>query len=281
LRGVALLLASLLLLAALSALVKFVSPRQSLPAIMFFRFAGSLVPLVWVLGRTGGVPLLKTRQPMQHAVRSFFGIVGIAMYFYALGAIPIADATALSYSAPLFLIVFAIVILGERVAMSKWIAVAAGFAGMLLIAMPRGHGIGLGHLAAIGSAVFGALVSVWLRRLSRVDAPVAIALYYNFAGALVALIWVVFSGAHVQWGMDAAWMAAIGLLAGVQQYLRTSAFRFAEASLLAPLDYALLIYAALIGWIFWGEVPTSAAVAGAVVIVASGLFIVRGQGGRA
>ncbi|MCZ7599958.1 MAG: DMT family transporter [Gammaproteobacteria bacterium] len=102
LKAVAMLLSSLVLMAILSALVKLVSERQGLAAIMFFRFAASLLPLARVLQRSGGISVLRTGQPLQHALRSVFGICGIGCYFYALGRIPIADATALTYSAPLF-----------------------------------------------------------------------------------------------------------------------------------------------------------------------------------
>lgn len=281
LRGVAMLLASLLLMAILSALVKFVSAREQLAEIMFFRFAGSLLPLAWVLSRSGGISLLHTGQPLQHALRSLFGIIGIGAYFYALGSIPMADATALTYSAPLFVMLFSIVFLGERVGRLRWTAALLGFAGMYLIANPRGHGAGLGTLAAIASAVFGALVSVWIRRLSLKDAAATIAVIYNTAGALVSLVWLLAVGWQFEMGLDLALMIVVGLIAGAQQYLMTSSFRVAEASFLAPFEYVLLVFAAAIGWLFWGELPTAEAVIGAVIISISGLVVVRRGRARA
>ncbi len=281
LRGVGFLVSSLVLMALMSALVKLVSPRQPLAEVVFYRFAGSLPPLLWILYRHGGLGLLRTTQPAQHLVRSLFGVLGIALYFYALGVIPMADATALTYSAPLFLAVFAVVLLGERVHAAAWLAVGAGFVGMLLVANPRGHGIGVGTAAAIGSAVFGALVSVWIRRLSASDAPVTIAVFYNTFGMIVAAAWLVTSVGSPGFDMDTMYMGVAGLLGGAQQYLMTSAFRYAEASFLAPLQYLLLVFAAVVGWLFWDEVPTLAAVAGALIISASGVYIVRQQGRRA
>ncbi len=281
LKAVAMLLSSLVLMAILSALVKLVSERQALAAIMFFRFAASLLPLAWVLQRSGGISILRTGQPLQHALRSIFGICGIGLYFYALGRIPIADATALTYSAPLFLVLLAILFLGEKVDSRTWLALLAGFAGMLLIASPRGHGINLGTLAAIGSAILGALVSVWIRRLSLVDAPVTIAVIYNAAGAAVTLVWLAISGHWPQLDLDIALMVTIGLIAGFQQFLMTSSFRYADASFLAPLEYVALVFAAAVGWLFWGEVPGVAVVAGAIIVSASGVFIVRARSRRA
>ncbi len=275
LKAVALLLGSLLLMAVMSALVKLVSERQPLSEIMLFRFAGSLLPLVWVLARSGGVSALRTGQPMQHLIRSILGTAGIGLYFSALATIPIADATALTYSAPMFLSLFAVPLLGERVRMDTWLAVAVGFGGMLLIASPRGHGIGVGTAAAIGSAVFGALVSVWIRKLSAQDAPITIAVFYNAFGFVVSLAWVVGAREFPVFDADIAIMAAVGVMAGAQQYLMTSSFRYAEASFLAPLQYVLLVFAGIVGWVFWGEVPTPAAIAGALIITASGVFIVR------
>lgn len=268
-------------MALMSALVKLVSQRQPLAEVVFYRFAGSLLPLLWILQRHGGIGLLRTTQPAQHLVRSLFGVLGIALYFYALGAIPMADATALTYSAPLFLALFAVVILAERVGVATWLAVATGFVGMLMVASPRGHGFGLGTAAAIGSAVFGALVSVWIRRLSANDAPVTIAVIYNTFGLVVAVAWLLLTVGAPGIDIDTAYMAVAGLLGGAQQYLMTSAFRYAEASFLAPLQYLLLVFAAIVGWLFWDEVPTLAAVIGAVIISASGVYIVRYQSRRA
>lgn len=281
LRGVLMMLSSLMVMAVLSAIVKFVSGREPLAEILFFRFAGSLVPLAWVLHRSGGVSVLRTEQPLEHGLRSLFGILGIGLYFFALGAIPIADATALTYSAPLFVMLFSIVFLGERVGAVKWMATLAGFAGVFLIANPRGHGLSLGTLAAVGSAVFGALVSVWIRRLSQADAAVTIAIVYNTSGAVVALIWLLIGGWRLELNLDLFLMLIVGLLAGVQQFLMTSSFRYAQASFLAPFEYALLVFAAAVGWFFWGEVPTVNAVAGAVIISISGLFVVRRRRARA
>ncbi len=281
LRGVVMLLASLVFMAVMSAMVKYVSPRQGLAEILFYRFAGSLLPLLLVTWRRGGFVQLRTSQPWQHVIRSAFGVLGIGLYFYALGAIPIADATALTYSAPMFLVVFAVLMLSERVDAATWLAVLVGFAGMLLIANPRGHGIGIGTLAAIGSAVFGALVSVWIRRLSAMDAPVTIAVFYNTFGMLVGGAWWLLAGGSPGLDADTAVMVLMGLLGGAQQYFMTTSFRYAEASLLAPLQYALLVFAGLVGWMAFDEVPTAGAVAGAVIIAASGVFIVRRRGRRA
>ena len=152
---------------------------------------------------------------------------------------------------------------------------------MLLIASPRGHGINFGTLAAIGSAILGALVSVWIRRLSLVDAPVTIAVIYNAAGAAVTLVWLAISGHWPQLDLDIALMVTIGLIAGFQQFLMTSSFRYADASFLAPLEYVALVFAAAVGWLFWGEVPGVAVVAGAIIVSASGVFIVRARSRRA
>lgn len=281
LRGMAMLLASLLLMAVLSALVKYVSEVEALAEILFFRFAASLIPLAWVLSRSGGIPLLVTTQPLGHALRSLFGMLGIGLYFFALAEIPLADATALTYSAPLFVMLFSILFLGERVGGVRWMAALFGFVGVFLIANPGGHGLSPGTLAAIGSAVFGALVMVWIRRLSVVDAAVTIAIIYNSAGAAVGLIWLLLSGWQLDFNINLLVMISIGLIAGFQQFLMTSSFRYAEASFLAPFEYSLLIFAAGIGWLFWGEVPTANVVAGAIVISASGLIIVRRGRARA
>ncbi|GJL83416.1 MAG: permease [marine bacterium B5-7] len=273
--GIAMLLSSLLLMAFLSALVKQVSLSRPLPEILFFRFAASLIPLTLILRRSGGLTVLRTSQPAQHLLRSFFGISGLGLYFYALGTIPIADATALGFSAPMFITIFSIIFLGEQVGLTRWIAVVTGFVGVFLIANPGVHGINLGTIAAVASAVFGGLVSVWIRRLSLKDPVVTIAILYNSAGMLVALAWLLSVGWSLRADLGLVLMIAIGLIAGAQQFLMTSSFRYAEASFLAPFEYVLLVFSAALGWFFFSEVPSANAIIGALIISASGVFIVR------
>ncbi len=271
--GVAMLMGCLLLMTAITAVVKLMAEGYSIQQLLFFRFLFAALPFLILLPRNGGVALLRTRRPLDHAIRSGAGIVALAMYFYAIATIPVADATALSYAAPVFIVVLSIPFLGEQIGVRRWAAVAAGFIGMLLIARPGGVAFEWGYAAAIGSGFFGAMVSVWLRRLAPTERTMTIAIYYNCAGALIYGAWTMIDGWTTPDATDLALLILLGLLASPQQYLFAGAYRFAEASMLAPLDYTIMIFAAAVGYLFWAEIPALTTWIGCGIIAASGIFV--------
>jgi len=273
--GIATFIGNLILMAFLSGMVKHFSSSYPLSEILMFRFVFAALLFWFVLFTTGGFVGLRTRRPLDHAVRTISGITSLTLLYFALSKIPIADATALSYAAPIFITVMSIYILHEKIGYRRWIAVVAGFAGVLLIAQPGGSEWNIGIAAAIASAVTAAVVAIWLRRLSDSERSVTIGIYYNSTGVVVCMLWM-FSGAVIvsplsDWPM---WLL-FGLFCGGQQWLLTVSFRYAEASLLAPFEYLAMVFAAIVGYLFWGEVPVLTTWLGAIVIAASGLFIFR------
>ena len=270
--GVALFLGCLMLMSGITALVKLLGEGYPLQQLLLFRFGLAAITFVCLMPGNGGFSVLNTRRPLDHAIRTWSGIISLSAFFYAVTQIPIADATAISYAAPIFIVLLSIPFLGETIGIRRWFAVLFGFAGMLLIAKPGVLAFEPGYIAAIVSAVFGAMVAVWLRRLAPTEKTVTSGLYYNTTGALVMAIWVATTGWTMPSLPDLALMILLGLIAGPQQYLFAAAYRFAEASMLAPLDYVILIFAAIIGYVFWGEVPALTTWVGCAIIAASGIF---------
>jgi drug/metabolite transporter (DMT)-like permease len=268
---------NLALMAVLSAMVKALGEVYPVGELLFFRFAFALLPFLFLLPTVGGLPALVTERPLEHAVRSVSGVLSISLFFFALTVIPLADATALAYAAPIFITVFSIPLLGEQIGPRRWSAVLIGFLGVLLIAQPTGASWGaswnVGTLAAVGSAFFGAFVCIWLRRLSISEKPLTITIYYNGTGMLLLGGWTLATGWVWPQGLDVLWLVGLGLIASLQQYLFTVSYRYAEASLLAPFEYCLLVFAAVIGFVFWGEIPALTTWAGAAVIIGAGLYV--------
>ena len=272
--GVSTFVGNLLLMTLLGAGVReLVSRGYPLAEVLLFRFVSASVFFWVILVTTVGFAALATRRPFDHAVRSVSGIVSLSLLYFSLTRIPIADATAIAYSAPIFITVMSIFLLGEKIGLRRWAAVVFGFIGVLLIARPQAESWDIGVLAALGSAFTGALVAIWLRKLSSSEKSVAIGVYYNSLGSLVCLAWVLASGWISPRGVDFWLFAAFGIGCGLQQWLLTVSFRYAEASLLAPLEYLAMIFAAVVGYLFWGEIPVLTTWIGAAVIAASGVFI--------
>ncbi len=274
--GIASFVGNLLLMALLSAGVReLVDRAYPLGEVLLFRYLFASLFFGVILVTTTGLAGLATRRPLDHAIRSISGIVSLGLLYFAITRIPIADATALAYAAPIFITVMSIFLLGEKIGPRRWLAVACGFIGVLLIAQPRAEGWDIGIAAAAGSAFTGALVAIWLRKLGRSERPVAVGIYYNGLGSLVCCAWVLMSGWMTPRGEDLILFLAFGLGCGLQQWLLTISFRYAEASLLAPFEYLAMIFAAVVGYAFWHEVPSPTTWIGGFVIAASGLFIFR------
>ncbi|MBX2869372.1 MAG: DMT family transporter [Acidiferrobacterales bacterium] len=271
--GVGLYLLALVAVVMISMLVKYTSDRVPLVQLLFFRFSICLIPLI-LIGKLSGSPLkLRTNRYKDHLIRGIAGMCSIGFYFVAVSQIPLAAATAIAYSVPIFCAVLSIPILGELIGLRRWAAVVIGFFGVLIVSWPGSGVLGVGVVAAIGSAVSGALVVIYLRKLSDTEHPLTSSLLYNSLGTVVFLVLCLGLGwTPIQPG-DWVWVLAIGGLAGFQQLCFANAFRFAEATFLAPFEYTTLIMAAVGGYLIWREVPGVTTWVGGAIIILSGLFM--------
>jgi len=258
-----------------AAVRELVSRDYPLSEVLLLRYLFASLFFWIILYSTTGLAGLVTRRPLDHAIRSVSGVVSLGLFYFAITRIPLADATALAYAAPIFITLMSIFLLGEVIGLRRWLAVITGFVGVLLIARPAAGSWDIGVLAAAASAFTGALVAIWLRKLSSSENPISIGIYYNNLGSLICLAWVLMSGWLTPRGGDLLLFLGFGLGCGLQQWLLTVSFRYAEASLLAPFEYLAMVFAAIVGFMFWGEIPVLSTWVGAAVIAGSGLFIFR------
>lgn len=271
--GVGLFVGNLVVMAGLGAMVKVLTEDYPVSEVLFFRFAFAIVAFVILLPKAGGLGSLKTARPAGHAMRTLSGIASLSLFYYAISVIPLAEATTLAYATPIFITVLSIPLLGEHIGVRRWTAVIAGFVGVVLIAQPGGGNWGWGALAGIGSAVTGALVSIWLRRLNATEKFTTIGLIYNVTGALLFGAWCLLAGWTSPTSFNLVLLVGFGLVAGLQQVMFTLSYRYAEASFLAPFEYLILVLAAVAGYAFWGEVPSLTTWLGSAIIAASGIFV--------
>lgn len=275
---------SVALFAGMSVLVKWL---DRFPAIelAFFRQCFAMVPIALMLWHAGGgLRLLKTERPVGHATRALIGSTSMILVFSAFQMLPLADATALSFAQPLFLTALAGPLLGEKVRLHRWSAVIVGFIGVVVMARPvelLSGSLNLGVVVALGSALTSALAMATVRQLSRSEASLTIIFYFSAIGAvLLGLATAVFHFIvpSVQF-VTPTWhemplVIAVGLLGGTAQFFLTQAYRFSPASALSPFTYTALIWSTLLGWAVWADVPSWATIAGAAIVIASGLYII-------
>lgn len=273
--GITLRLASVVVFAGMTVCIKLLGPGIPAGQTLFVRGLISVLVLALIAWGTEGLHLLKTSNWRSHALRSLSGTVSMFCLFTALTMIPLADLTAISFTAPMFLTVLAMVFLGERIHRFRWTALGIGFVGVLIMIGPHlsfAGGASAGVLIALVNAVFSAIAMMFLRSMSGHEHAITITFYFSLTfmacTALTALL---------GWPMPtpAQWLLMIlaGLFGVVGQLLMTYAYRYAEASTIAPLDYSNMILAVVLGYAFFDEIPSLSVWIGSPLIVAAGLII--------
>jgi drug/metabolite transporter (DMT)-like permease len=282
LRGIAFKVLSVLLFTAMAVCIKASAPHVPPGERVFFRsFFAIPVILAW-LAWTGTLRHgLDTLYPMGHVWRGLVGTSAMGLGFTALGLLPLPEATALGYAAPLLVVIFAAMFLGEQVRAFRLSAVAVGLVGVMIVLWPRltlgpsaaSSAEAVGAMAALLGAVCAALAQVFVRKLIHTEATAAIVFYFSLTATLLSLVTLPF-GWVVPGGRAAALLVVAGLLGGVGQILLTESYRHAEAGAIAPFEYVSMLFALVLGYLLFEEVPTGTMLAGAALIVAAGLFII-------
>lgn len=282
-RGVLLKLASVAVFTAMAALVKATADLVPPGEAVFFRSAFAVpVILAWLIF-TGDLRRgLSTRNHMGHLWRGLIGTSAMGFGFAGLGLLPLPEVTAIGYAAPILTVVFAAMFLGEDVRLFRIATVALGLTGVLIILSPRlsavsggdiAAGEALGALVVLIGAVFAALAQVFVRNLVSTESTSAIVFWFSVSAATISLVTLPFGWVMPDLG-TALLLVMTGFLGGIGQILLTSAYRHADASVVAPFEYASMILALIVGFFVFGEVPTRTVLAGAAIVVLAGILII-------
>jgi drug/metabolite transporter (DMT)-like permease len=271
-RGIALMVLAMGMLAVMDAASKYLATRYAVPQILAVRFWIFLGFAVAVAGPLRVPTLLRSRTPWRQLARSLIIVVEVGVFVLAFRHLPLADVHAVAGIAPLLVTALAVPMLGERVGPRRWTAVAVGFAGLLLILRPGFGEADPALLIPFGGAFLWAVYQIVTRQVSH-DAPATSMLYMAAVGALVMscqapFVWIP-PGAF-----DWAMLVLLGLVGSVGHFLFILAFRAAPASLLQPFHYMALLWATLIGWLVFGDLPDGWTVAGGLVIAGSGIYAI-------
>lgn len=278
--GVSLKILSALAFTLMAASIKLASATYPTGQLIFFRSAFALVPLIaWLAVSDAVVNAVRTHNLKGHLLRSVIGATGMVLGFSALATLPLTEAVAIGYAAPLIVVVLAALLLKETVRAYRWSAVGVGFVGVLIMLSPRlgaeglGEGASVGALFAIGAAFCTAGATIQVRRLTATERTGAIVFYFTAVTTLIGLATAAF-GWIMPTPLDFAMLIGIGILGGIGQILLTESYRYADASLVAPFEYTTMIWATLLGWFVFGQWPEAAVIAGAVLVTASGIFVI-------
>ncbi len=271
-RGVLLFSLGSATLVVMATLVKYLGSRLPAMEILFFR---SFIGLLFVLPLFARDPMepFRTKRPLMHLLRGATGAIGNACFFWTLTHLLLADAMALQFSRPLFMIPLALIFLGEVAGWRRTSVTIIGFLGILLYARPFTVGFDPGAFIGAAGALTGGLVLIWIKRLAQTEPTRVIMFYYAFWNAVFAFI-----PAAILWVTpsltELAFLILIGFLGISGQTLMTVGISQADATVLVPLDYSRIVYSAVLGYLLFGELPGLWSLAGMALIVTSSLYLV-------
>ncbi|MDB6183075.1 DMT family transporter [Paracoccus fistulariae] len=286
LRGILLKCCSVTVFTLMAAIVKATADPQGGVAVpagqqVFFRSLFAIpVILIWLAMRHDLRDGLKTFRPMGHFYRGIIGTTAMFLGFWALALLPLPEATAINYAAPLLVVIFAAMFLGEDVRLFRLSMVGLGLLGVLVVLSPQlSTGATadplrmLGAFAALGGAGCAALAQIFVRKLVQEEKTSAIVFWFSITSTLLGLATLPFG-----WVMPdpttAALLVLSGILGGLGQILLTSSYRYADASLIAPFEYVSMLLAVLIGWFIFDEAPTATVLIGAALVIVAGILII-------
>lgn len=295
-RAIGLKVTSVLLFVLMASLVKAASDEVPPGQAVFFRSLFAMpVILGWIIARRELRTALKTTNTLGHVWRGLIGTSAMAMSFAGLAILPLYEVKAIQYAMPLFVVILAAIMLGERVRKVRLTAVGMGMIGVLVILWPRltaftGEGmepqLAIGAIVVLTGSFCAAMAQVFVRRLVETEETAAIVFYFSLTATVLSLLTVPFGWSVPSTGTLLALICA-GLFGGIGQILLTSSYRFADASIIAPFEYASMLFAVAIGFAWFGEVPTVQMLLGATIVIAAGFLIIlrerqlRIQRGRA
>jgi drug/metabolite transporter (DMT)-like permease len=281
-KAIGLKIISALLFAVMSALVRLMGEVTPVGQLVFFRSLFAIVPVVIIYAWRGELRhAIYTKRPLGQLGRGMLSVGGMYSNFAALTRLPLADATAIQFASPLITVGLAALILKERVRIYRWSAVFVGFIGVLIMLLPHldpAHYTSMASAAAVGAmlAVLAAFINagtvIQTRRLTRTETTPSIVFYFSLICAIAGAATLPFAW-HTPSLYELTILITLGMLGGLAHIFLTESYRFAAASVIAPFDYTSMLWALLLGYWMFGEVPAALVFVGAAIVIAAGLFV--------
>ncbi len=272
--GIASMILGVAAMSIMDAAAKWLGEGYPIVEIVFFRNLFAMAPILFIVWQGGGRAALKIGWGFGYFLRAALGMGAMLTFFTGLRTLPLAEAIAIAFVAPLFVTALSVPLLGEHVGSRRWGAVVVGFAGALVITRPGAAAFQPAALLILAAALFYALAMLVTRRLARTETTPAI-LLYTTAISLVASVALLPFGWRTPANDALMIFALLGLISGVGNYFMTQAYRHAPAAVVAPFDYTALIWGTIIGWLLWHELPEPHVWLGVAILVASGLYIIH------
>ena len=271
--GAVYMILSVLFFSFMDILIK-VTDEYDVGQIMFFRALFGLVPIFFLIPKNRMKNFYKTKNIKLHFYRSFFGAIAMAAIFIGLRNLQLAEVTALAFSGPLWVVLFSMFFLSEKIRLKRWIAVGLGFIGVIIISKPGFDNLNFYYIYPIIFCIGFAGVSILIRKLTLAGESIwLIAFYFSLVSGLGGLLTIPFGVWKMPSTYDFILLILIGLLGGIANLLLTQSYKLAEVTLTTPLKYLSLVIAIIFGFYFFEEIPSIHTLSGAALIVVSSAII--------
>jgi drug/metabolite transporter (DMT)-like permease len=271
-RGIAYMVASTVVFAGVNAIVKLQVAKYPVGEVAFYRALFALVMVTTIILPRTGLAVFRTRRYLAHVQRGISQFGSMTCMFFAFSLMSLGSAVAISFAAPLFTTLLSIVVLKERVGVHRWSALVIGFVGVIVVTEPGRGTFQTGALFALANAVLISSVAVAIRRMSLTESTETLTIYQMIVITICTVFMLPFGFTPPTW-LDAGALAVAGMGNGIAQYWWTRSLTLAPPSAVVPFNYLSLVWATLLGLAIWGDVPTLHLIVGAIVVVASGLYI--------
>ena len=263
-----------LMFTVMNMFAKMLSDNHSVIEIAFYRNLIACLPFLITIFAFGRREILVIRsKPSLVGIRAVIGTISLVTTFAAYSLMPMADTTALLFTASLFIPVLGVIFLRESVGPWRWSAIAMGFIGVLIMSHPSGDMHTLGIMVALFAAILHATLQIILRYLSRYESPETISFYFFVIGVFLTALPLPFIAVRPTMA-EIPLLVGVGLSGAAAQWLLSIAFRNAKAAVVTVFNYSSIVWAALFGWMIWNEWPVPTVIAGAAIVVASNILMI-------
>lgn len=242
--------------------------------VLFFRGFCGIIPILFLIPKDRYFDFYKTTRPVLHFKRCLAGLIALVSIFVALRNLPLATVVSISFAAPIFITIFSIFLLDEKVGLYRWMAVLVGFLGIIFITEPGFSALNVYYIYPIIFCLGLSYVAIAIRKLSSTEPAWLISFFFSFSIMLLSFL-SFYQGWILPSLLDLFLLSMVGILGGLANLWLSQSYKFSEVSLVSPLKYLGLVFAIIFGYFIWNEVPTSKTLLGALLVIVSSIIIFR------
>ena len=242
--------------------------------VLFFRGFCGIIPILFLIPKDRYFDFYKTTRPVLHFKRCLAGLIALVSIFVALRNLPLATVVSISFAAPIFITIFSIFLLDEKVGLYRWMAVLVGFLGIIFITEPGFSALNVYYIYPIIFCLGLSYVAIAIRKLSSTEPAWLISFFFSFSIMLLSFL-SFYQGWILPTLLDLFLLSMVGILGGLANLWLSQSYKYSEVSLVSPLKYLGLVFAIIFGYFIWNEIPTSKTLLGALLVIVSSIIIFR------